>query len=402
MSRVRRAIERARDDVAHLTIATIANPSSAPDTATRRERTLAIGDPQAPLETFLRILDIHGALGDDGRLLPSVALVSMGDHFDWGDVGERERAASEAHALLSWLAAHPPEQVTILAGNHDLARVGELDGIDDATFADAQALADASYLRDEPGALRRFRHAHPRFATDELVARDLSTFRVEQRELVERLLEAKRMRLAHAAHGMLFVHAGITALELDALALPVDADASAIAHRLNEALDEAVAARAARAGPLVIPGIHQPGDGTREGGGALYHRPSLGLDDEERQELARPPPRRRFPIDALPRGLTQVIGHIRDGKCRELLAPIADAHAPVDGPLRTLVVEAGRSRYVRGVEGGDEKSARVLFTDNGMSRLRDNPAAYEILDVGALDVARHGPGHGDGRKAGHG
>lgn len=359
---------------------------------------LAIGDPQAPLETFLRILELHGALGDDGRLHPSVALVSLGDHFDWGGVPDRDRAAADGLALLAWLAAHPPEQVTILAGNHDLARVGELHGIDDETFARAQALADRAYLDGDADAGRRFRAEHPGFASDEIVARDLSTFRVAQRELVERLLAARRLRLAHAEAGLLFVHAGVTTLELGALGLGAAAGSStaptaaptAVADRLNAALDDAVARRTERGGPLVIPHVHLPGDGAREGAGALYHRPSLGLDDQERRELSRPPPRRRYPIEALPRGLVQVVGHIRDKKCRELLAPIADAHAPADGPLRTLVVDDDGARYVRGVQRGSPEGATMLFVDNGMAYVEQHPEAYEILDVEARAAARHG------------
>lgn len=387
MSLVQRALQRAREDAARPT--TPAGTAAGPPRA-GRERVLAIGDPQAPLETFLRILELHGALGDDGRLHPSVALVSLGDHFDWGAVADRDRAAADGLALLAWLAAHPPEQVTILAGNHDLARVGELHGIDDKTFARAQALADRAYLDGDADAGRRFRAEHPGFATDEIVARDLSTFRVAQRELVERLLASKRLRLAHAEAGLLFVHAGVTTLELGALGLGAAAGPTAIADRLNAALDDAVARRNERGGPLVIPRLHVPGDGAREGSGTLYHRPSLGLDDKERRELSRPPPRRRYPLEALPRGLVQVVGHIRDKKCRELLAPIADAHAPADGPLRTLIVDDDGARYLRGVQRGPPAGATMLFLDNGMAHVQRHPETYELLDVEARATARHG------------
>ena len=55
-----------------------------------RTRHLAIGDPQAPLQTFLSILDHHQLLGDHGRLRDEVMLVSMGDHFDYGTPEARE------------------------------------------------------------------------------------------------------------------------------------------------------------------------------------------------------------------------------------------------------------------------------------------------------------------------
>ena len=53
----------------------------APDGGTRQRR-VVIGDPQAPLPRVLSILARHGLLGSDGRLLDSVQLISIGDHFD--------------------------------------------------------------------------------------------------------------------------------------------------------------------------------------------------------------------------------------------------------------------------------------------------------------------------------
>src|SRR6185503_7898928 len=90
---IRAALVRAADD------ATSAPPSLPRAPLSARPRRLAVGDPQAPLRTFFEILDDRGLLGPDGRLSPSVALVSMGDHFDWGDPSEREAAADDGHAL---------------------------------------------------------------------------------------------------------------------------------------------------------------------------------------------------------------------------------------------------------------------------------------------------------------
>ena len=45
--------------------------------------------------------------------------------------------------VLRWLAEHPPDQVVILMGNHDAARVMELAFESDESFAGARALATA-------------------------------------------------------------------------------------------------------------------------------------------------------------------------------------------------------------------------------------------------------------------
>jgi hypothetical protein len=92
-------------------------------------------------------LQHQGLLGADGRLRADVHLVSMGDHFDFGKPDVREQATADGEAILRWLADHPPEQVTILLGNHDLARVCELRGYSDEAFlrwhTEARALYEA-------------------------------------------------------------------------------------------------------------------------------------------------------------------------------------------------------------------------------------------------------------------
>ena len=93
-----------------------------PADARPRKIRVAIGDPQAPLERFFAILEHHGLLSDRGRLRDDVLLVSIGDHFDWGDPEDRRTAADSGLNLLAWLASHPPDHVVVLAGNHDLAR----------------------------------------------------------------------------------------------------------------------------------------------------------------------------------------------------------------------------------------------------------------------------------------
>jgi UDP-2,3-diacylglucosamine pyrophosphatase LpxH len=118
------------------------------------ETVVAVGDPQTSLEQFLRILDLHSLLqADSSALKPGVHLITLGDYFDFGSSADRVHAASEGLRILRWLSAHSAEQVTLVAGNHDLARVGELISITSERFSDAQRDA----LRLYPGANARAR-----------------------------------------------------------------------------------------------------------------------------------------------------------------------------------------------------------------------------------------------------
>lgn len=346
-------------------------------------RTFAIGDPQAPFDKFLAILERHRLLRGD-RLRDDVALISMGDHFDWGKVEDRARAAADGVALLRWLSSHPPDQVVMIAGNHDLARVGELWDLDDQTFREAQALADESYIDRDTAAGARFFKAHPRFASVEMVSRDLSTWKREQTDLVLELLRDHRLRMAHAHGDLLLTHAGVTTTEQATLGMAAP-NAGAIAGALNHALVAATAHQASHGGALSIPGLHVPGDAAREGLGVLYHRPSRGLGDEEQRALAHPAPRRRFDPTTIPRGLVQAIGHIRDAKCRRLLADISDAAPARDGVLRSLVVDDAGPRYRHGIGPIDASAATMIFTDGAMGSCPVEE--YQLLDVDQVRAA---------------
>jgi hypothetical protein len=348
---------------------------------------VAIGDPQAPFEKFLGILERHGLLGKTGRLRRDVFLVSMGDHFDYGTPAEREAAATGGLALLGWLAGHPADQVVILAGNHDLARVGELAGFSDATFAAAQAEADVVYAMTGPegiAAEAAFLAKYPQVPTVESVARDFSNFRVAQRGLVHRLLASGRMRAAYAAApDLLLTHAGVT---LDALPSPASPaappmDAPAIAASLQERLATAYAAYVARdaaAGmAFEAPSLpHLPGNRARgEGDGIFYHRPRKPNADGAVGS-------RRFDPRRLPKGITQVVGHVGDEKCRKLLtAAWTDDATPAYGVLRHLLTDGAEVRYAHGMPAGPvpKESAAMLFVDGGMAHA--DPGAYELLDL---------------------
>lgn len=350
---------RAHEDAAELVL-------TPPDKVVRQLH-VAVGDPQASLSTFLRILDLNGLLGEAGRLRPEVGLVSMGDHFDWGKPPERERATEEGTLLLSWLAAHPPDQVQIVFGNHDLVRVGELSTFTDEAFEAARTLADAAY--HQASLLPAFLSRYPMLASAEVIARDFACFDVRQRELVTRLLKKRRARLAvAAADDLLLVHAGLTREELTYLKVG-HGNAHAIAAALNRFLDDRVAAWSGQ-GPLDLTPLHEQGsarDG--EAKGMLFHRPANpAIKKVDRAG-------RRFDPRTLPRSITQVIGHINDKKCRELLGDWADAPQPVFGLIRGMHVGDQFVQYRVGCEDHDA----LIFLDGGMNHVP--PEEYQLLDL---------------------
>ena len=347
-------------------------------------RTVAIGDPQTSSTRFFGALDANGLLGDDGWLRDDVRLISMGDHFDYF-VPERVAARVEGVLVLAWLAAHPREQVVLIAGNHDLARVMELVSIDDARFQAAGDLARAIF--DGPHDQRaartvEFRALYPELATTGYAGRDYNAFTVEQRALVQRLLVANRFELAIAEHDILFTHAGVTTREL--ALLDVTSDAHAIARALAERFAAAIAAvaddwRAGTPTPLSLAPLHVAGEGGKEGGGLLYHRPA----DPERPggdadwEFAAHAPRRFDPRD-LPRGLTQVVGHTGHSKAWKELPRWREPGMTGDrGGLRTIAV-ADDVRYLRGIHRAGE--ATLWMIDPEMHYVA-SPSDVAVLEL---------------------
>jgi len=331
---------------------------------------VAVGDPQAPFERFREVLAWNGLLGARGRLRGDVQLVSLGDHFDWGTRAERPQATRDGLRLLTWLASHPPQQVVLLAGNHDLARVGELAGFSQRRYLAARALADA---QADAGGTSRPVPGVP-LPTAEVLTRDLSTFSVPQRRLVTALLRRRRLRLAHAHGATLVVHAGVTEPVLRRLGVR-GRTARDVALGLNAFLDARV--RRWRGGALDLSPFHLPGDGQGEGGGALYHRPAQPTAASRHQfQGARP---RRFHPATLPR-LTQVIGHVRNKKCVELMPRWARGVPDDDGRVRSLALQGRTPRYRLGVQPG----ARLVFVDNGMLHVA-SPADYQLLDLDRLE-----------------
>lgn len=335
---------------------------------------VAMGDPQAPLATVLDVLDGHGLLRA-GRLRPDVQLVSIGDHFDWGQPHQRRKATDDATALLAWLASHPPDQVVILVGNHDLARVCELWPFErDEDFEAAHAGAAALYRspRRDAQAEAAYLAANPRVPTVELLARDYSAFSTaQQREVIE-FLRTKRFRFAHAHRGLLLVHAGVTADDFALIGQPPP-DAESAAANLNAFFDARVDTWDERRAFDLTP-LHRPGSASQgEGRGVLYQRPMKPVEGDERFVG---PPRRRYDPRALPAAFPQAIGHVRDDKCRKELGDWADAAAPRDGVLRSLVIDGDQVRYAHGTQA----DARLYFLDGGMNHV-ERGARYELLDL---------------------
>jgi hypothetical protein len=349
---------KAHEDAAELVLC-------APDKKTR-ELHVAMGDPQASLDVFFKVLEANGLLGDDGRLRPEVGLVSLGDHFDWGRPHERERATEEGTALLSWLAAHPPDQVQIIFGNHDLARVGELSGFTNETFLAAQRAAEAATL--QPSQHAAFLLKYPTIANPEVITRDFACFDVRQRLLVTRLLRARRARLAiPVERDLLLIHAGVTMEDLELLGSPDPRDAHAIAIALNDFLDQRVASWTG--GPLDLSPLHEIGSAKGgEAKGILSHRPA----NPARKKVGRA--QRRYDPRELPR-LTQVIGHVNDKKCRELMGEWAESQQPVLGQIRSLKVTGAQVQY----RVGCDEDESLIFLDGAMSNV--TATTYELFDL---------------------
>jgi hypothetical protein len=374
------ALARAAEAVAR-------GPHSTPPDGVPRSWRVAIGDPQADFERFLALLHHHGLLSREGQLRPDVQLVPVGDFFDWGKPEERERSATSSLHMVAWLASHPADQAVLMLGNHDLGRVGELADFTDATFATAQAESDQVYVKGhtDEAREREFLARWPQVPTAELVARDFSAFRAVQRDWVAHLLRVRRFRTAYAIEkDLLVLHAGVTQEDLREVGLPEArwTDAFAVADALNGAVDATVDAWTG--GPLVVPGLHQPGNAALgEGVGIFYHRPTLLPEELER---TRPTPRRRFDPRRLPLGLTQVVGHTRDKRSRELLGLSGDA--ATDGVIRHLTTDGERCTYAYGAPPRHEGQAVLVFTDGGM---REAPLErYELFDLDARAVVRVG------------
>jgi hypothetical protein len=357
------------------------------------QRRVVIGDPQTTAARLFALLEHNDLLGPDGLLRPEVSLLSIGDHFDFKapDGMSVQEAGREGLLLLAWLTAHAPEQVRVLAGNHDLCRVMELHRLDDADFAAARAQADPLKRpvaeQDRP-ALEAFHEAFPDLPSPGIATKDFSCFLADQRTLIQRLLLAGRLRLAQAARlpdgrEALLTHAGVTLRELGLLDPPAWRPIN-IASRLNALLCERVADVRpdwieGRLVPLDLGPTHVSGVCREEGGGLLYHRPANPERDGDKSWESRQA--RRFDPRALPQGLVQVCGHTQHKKeLLEELGPWANAARELrPGALRLLHVRGDKVVYEGFPAAVPLGAAELILVDGSMNSTA--PADYELLEL---------------------
>jgi hypothetical protein len=349
-------------------------------------RSFAIGDPQTPIDSVFAILERFDLLGSDGMLRPDVALLSIGDHFDWK--GDLAAAAESGHRFLRWLAEHPSDQVVILAGNHDLSRVTELWRFTDDQFAAARTLAEQiAAAPDDADLAVRFAHEFPDLPTPEVARRDYSAFTEQQRAFVQSLLLDQRLVLGCAGRmldgrALLLTHAGVAQRELAILDAETEREPHALARRLGAALASAVADvrahwKVGAPAQLRLEPLHVAGITGREGGGLLYHRPSVRPDPSSAP--------RRFDPRTLPLGLLQACGHAGHHKCRgdlgDWVAP--SALAVERGGLRTLRTDGTRVVYEMGIQPVAPHEGGLYMID---AEMNSTPIAdYPLLELAAIE-----------------
>lgn len=174
------------------------------------EKTVVIGDPQAPIKKLMDMLAINELLSDDGFLKKTVRLVSIGDHFDY-DAESKETAQNDASSFIAWLAYHSKKQVYIILGNHDTARVQELIKFSDEEFQEAYNNA-SSVLKFEKNdtnntsnnkpdnldidQLNAFYKKYPSIPSALFVTRDVYSYTTNQRDWIINLLLLGRCHLA--------------------------------------------------------------------------------------------------------------------------------------------------------------------------------------------------------------
>lgn len=370
-------------------------------------RTVAIGDLQAGAARIFEVLAYHDLLDEEGRIHGHVQLLSIGDHFDYGTRagGLLGQAKRDGHDVLAYLSAHHPEQVVILAGNHDTARVMELFAATEERIEEAAALAGelVALRATDPAAYRQrlaeYTARYPELPAPGLVHRDYSAFTAGQRALVQELLLSGRMRLAATARlpageAVLATHAGITMREvamLDVQAIAPAELAAALNRRLEAAVAEVAAAwRAGEAAALSLAPLHVPGATARdgmpelpEGGGLLYHRPSdSARPGADRQWEAAPGRPRRFHPRMLPAGLLQLAGHTGHPKCVEELARWAESSMQEEPHgRRSLRVRGDDIRYQLGAARPDAGEAVLYLIDPSLHRAPDaaSVAIFELM-----------------------
>ena len=360
-----------------------------------------MGDPQTTRERLFRVLDAHGILGDDGMLADDAALISIGDHFDFGSA-ERGVTGREGLGNLRWLAAHPRDQVVILAGNHDLSRLMELGLETDASFEAAHALAmrirDAETAGEDADPLEAaFATAFPNIATPELAYRDYASFTEAQRRTVAALVLSGRMELGRAlrlpsGEPVLLTHAAVTAREVEILGLPLESprrDDRRRAERLfaprSRRCSRDLGAGGTRATrPRAAPRRWSLGPRRRR---AALPSPCQSLAARGPSLVGVPDARapRRFDPRTLPPGLIQACGHSAHRKSSEgarrlglRVGPARRAHVYGRSRLAATTCATRRRASILPREG----EATLYLIDAEMNIA--DPASYPLFRLGPL------------------
>jgi len=112
--------------------------------------------------------------------------------------------------------------------------------------------------------------------------------------------------------------------------------------------------------------------------GMLYHRPANPSVEANRGYEFEGIMNRRYDARRIPLGLTQVVGHIGDQKCRTLLGPWADDAEPRGGVIRSMVTDGEIVHYAHGLpQPVGELRGAMIFIDGGMNRTPIE--GYELL-----------------------
>jgi hypothetical protein len=376
-----------------------------------RRKWYAVGDPQTSALKFFEILHHHGLLAHTGWLRSDCGLIVCGDYFDFKPRPEdpsfdtlkkkREWMGNQGLMILKWLTTHPLDHIVVLIGNHDVARVCELDAFDDERFDKAydlgvELLSDVREGRlHQEEAQRVFYEAYPRLVSPRIALEYFPAFQARQKEFLRRLLQLRRVQIT--AHGsirgrkpVLITHAGITTQTLTHLQLKHSTAPEHICLEMNRFFFNKAALslqgwRLGRSSPLDLKPLVLPTTREQVGGGVLSHRPIDPNTCRDPKLLRGLTPARYDPRD-LPHGLTQIIGHVGHEKCVEAMPRWLDnknTHKKL-GNIRTLQIHKDKVHYNYCFVANQQIDTSIFMIDGLMQKCMSQD--YEILPLETLNL----------------
>lgn len=362
--------------------------SKSPHAITQISKWYAVGDPQTTFTRFSTAL--KHLIGEDGWLKPTIGLVSMGDHFDFlspkkDDPEGRAAAGLEGQLILAWLAAHPPEQVPIILGNHDACRVIELSHVDDPEFIAARTKSYEENV-DEWKLAKKLG-----IPNAGMLRKDFSCFAQAQRNQVQKLLMEGRYRFSlvaeHDNEPLLMVHAGFTARELKILGLKEEGLTPQQVHDQLEAfLVKAVSAvadtwKAGGKAKLKLDPLHVTPEPGREAGGFMAHRPSNRGNRPVTSWEFNPECPRRYHVLDIPRSFNQAVGHTGKAILERELKPWCSKVEFGGGACHTLHVGEPEPVLERGIQAKKGDATRLFLLDPGFAYLDSDEEPVELLEI---------------------